>query len=281
MLFRSGDVVANAGTYGVIFNLSDKKEFISIDAEYILKSEAYKLTLKTDSLMLSDFLPTLGMNELSVDMHVAGEGFDPFCRQTAIDLNLDINTFAYDSLLFNNINVKAALADSKYDISVISADSTSSINLSALGKLDKNKITSDILADIQNLNMSEFGISGFTEAVSSKFTVSASTDLKNDYNLDLDITELIFIDNNRKNNLGEIVLSADINSDSITLLTQSGDMKLDITIDAGLNALQKDISSFMPLVMGQIRKFTFNVDKIQKSLQIGRASCRERVLRLV
>lgn len=240
---------------------------VALKGSWNSRAEGYNATLDAVSFPVDDFLPALGLADVSAKATVKGNGYNPLSPRTAIDASIRLGDLSYQGRRYSDISLTAHLADGKAEGSIISRNPGADLDADFLATLSPDEYTWDISGTVNELDLAALGLS--TAPMSGRLGLATQGSYRpRTENVDakLSLSDLAW-----KMDGSDITvpsLDAVFNaSDSLTLANlRSGDLHFDAYAYTGLRPLLKMLTDLTPFINTQIAGKQLDVRALQQHL---------------
>ena len=264
----SGKATAHNETYGANFSLETSGGRMVADGSVSLNSEKYNIDVNVDDINVKNFMPTLGVGEVSATLQAEGAGFNPTKKGAATDISFDLKSLDYNNTTYRNINADVRLNNGVFDAAITSKNDGLDFALRGNGSLAPDLYSFDIDASIKKIDLLALDLSKESENVSGdillKGVISPDKWL---YDIDLCVKDLAY-----NTPGGFIAIPNDIDLKFVSTIDKvSADVDavgtcLNFEAQSGLKQL---IDSFILVgdsVTRQLADKHLNVERLQKML---------------
>ncbi len=240
---------------------------IALDGRWNGGSTDYYASMLISSLPVQNFMPSLGISDLSCSLNIEGHGYNPLSSRTSIDANFDLSSVIVNAKTYSDISINASLVGGVADGNIISHNPGADLDAVFKATFSPDEYTWDISGDIRELDLSTLGVSKQTMNGSlSIATVGAYSPRTDDIDASFSIDNLYW--QMEKSKISIPKLSADFAaSDTITdLYIDSGDLHLAINAYSGINPILKQMSTLPSFIDSQIQRKALDVVALQSRI---------------
>lgn len=259
-----GDLVASAGEYKGDVMLTHKYSKLSLNGNFHPIGERYAVKLVADSFQLASFMPNYGVGILSATIDAKGAGFKPELPSTHVATSLEIKRLELKESVLRTIKLQAELNNQNYQIQFSGTDSILMADLNLSGIYRKNWVTADLLASLTHVDLYKLNLAQEDVIFSMSADLKASSDLKEEYNLKSQLSEITFIEKGKTSRLGTLLAETHINADSTKLILQNGDLLINVEAISGLNPLIASLKGFVAKITNQLNSSNINISELQQ-----------------
>lgn len=255
-LIREGDLVVAEGT-GSINN----------------ETLQYKLNTKTNKLNLSDFVPSTGIDGLSVRMDVEGKRFDFPGKNTSLNITAQLDTLYYsngqnqrDSLF--DVSINATLDKCQYFAQITSGHPYLILDTQLEGEFAPKQISAQGYIDLQKIDLMHMPkIMAYDNGkISMQSDIMGSYDYGENAFADVLIHTMTYDDGVQVSPFEEIDLRLDSKHGQLVASLESGDALCNIDIDKSIMDFSDITDLIMSEVNRQIENTTLDIPALQKKL---------------
>lgn len=166
----------------VLFTEDDGR--IALDGHYDLKSDAYGVVLKVDSLEPIHFMPQDSLLRLTAYVEAEGKGTDIFSKRTFAELNGTVSDIRYGTTSVTDVVLNGSLKENRFDLDMVSKYPLAEMTLSVSGILEKENLEGMLILDMEKLDLYGFHITERPLATSFQLFSEVRSDFKKDHLLD-------------------------------------------------------------------------------------------------
>ncbi len=240
---------------------------MSLDADWLMPSQTYALTLDLDKMPVDAFMPQLGVGNVTASLVADGSGYDPFKPEMKLDAALDLTEAIYNGYNYNNIAATAVVADGHADIDAQSTNPAAQFILSASGNLVGKSYSwsaslSDAFADLKSL-----GFSDETANVTANLAADvAYTPAWNEINARMMLKSLSYQDDISTINLDNVLTHFNTDSISTNLSVHNRDLYAFAGLPMPLDTVLARVDTLSNILARDVASYTINVDRLQRAL---------------
>lgn len=239
---------------------------LAFDGKWQQLTEGYRAALTFNNFPVQDFMPSLGIANLSGSVNLDGHGYNPVASTTVIDADANIHAVEINGRKLANTSLQATLANGQVKGSVDSHNPEADLSADFAGTLSKSLYSWNISGDIRHLDLQSLGLSD------TPLYGSLTLDSKGSFapvNMGIDaevsINHLNMVMDTHKLVTDEIHLNL-LTGDSTTHATLSnGDLLATFTAYACLDSTISRISSLSAVIDSAIVNKSLNVRQLQHS----------------
>lgn len=265
----SGDATAFHEQYGARFSLLTSAGDIAGQGAVGLNNEKYSIDASINNLDIARVMPKLGIGIVDGKIQAEGTGFNPVSGHAVTRANLEIRKVVFNHRTFSNLNAKLMLEpDGTLDVDAISANAGLDFILKGSGKIENDKYTVDMQANLRDIDLEQLGfakdMSFGRGVVSVKGVAQPSKWL---YNAELTVKEFDWNLPDQSLHLPEGISALLIATEMTTRLDVDSRLTcLDFRAQSGMKALVDSLSKFGPLLSTQIKERNIKVDELSGML---------------
>lgn len=152
-----GKASMDPDNYAADLSLLTAQGDVAAKGKLRLSSETYQADVAIDNLNVGYFMPDLGIGHVTAKLKAVGNGFNPMKPRASTDVDLDIANIDYQGMNFNDLSLKASLADTNYSVDFVSPNKNAEINLSLAGIIEQDKYSAKGYIDCENLDLQALG----------------------------------------------------------------------------------------------------------------------------
>lgn len=256
-----------AATKGKI-NIASAGGKIALDAGWTARNEGYNLDLKVDSFPVARFMPSLGLDFITMSARATGNGLDPMNPSTALDTNVEIERMRYMNRLYSALTLDASLKNGHAEATLVSNNPDALLNADIQADISKTDgYRFNISGDVGELNLLAMGLS--TTANNGSLMLSGDGSISADMR---DINARLTLDNVDWNLDGASLniprLDAQFNSSDSTVIAdiKSGDFSANAIVFSSLDSLMARVATLPGVIDSAIVNKEADIRKIQAAL---------------
>ena len=204
---------------------------LTLNAGVNLNSEIYNANLKIQDMQVQHFLPKDSIYGVSASFNVLGKGLNPMLPSSVAQLKASVDKFQYGKLNISGINIDGDIKRAWAKANIISDNSLLKMKAFAQYNLASKHPEGSANVDVSYVNLQELGV--------------LPEPLKHD---------LAF------------TFEGEIKKDSIAIDFASGDLKLDLGANIGLNMMIKKSTELADEIISQLSNHSLNIDELRQML---------------
>ncbi len=204
---------------------------LSLHAGVNLTSEIYSANLKIQDLQVQHFLPKDSIYGVSASFNALGQGLNPLLPTSVAQLKASIDKFQYGKLNISGINIDGDVKKAWAKANIISDNSLLKMKASAQYNLASKHTEGGASVDVSYIDLQKLGV--------------VPQPLKHDLAFTFD---------------------GEIKRDSIAIDFASGDLKLDLGANMGLDMMIKKSTDLADKIISQISSHSLNIDELRQML---------------
>lgn len=224
----------------------------------------YDAVIRADALPVDNFLPALGIGNLTADLSLKGHGYDPTSPATHIDANINLAEVMYRGTEYKDIVLDATLSDGHADGEIVSHNPGADLDVEFYAELARDLYSWDITGDIRELDLRRLGFATENMSGSMQLASKGSYSPKSgniDAGLDVNTLSWVLGDETLAVRSAAAVFTA---TDSLTTLNfDSGDLDVDANLYTGLRPMLRQVEGLTPFIRQVINDKTLDVRKLQ------------------
>ncbi len=238
-----------------------------MDAMFNGKAQLYNLDVAMNRFPVSSIMPEMGFGSITARAKVAGKGFDPFSKKTAIRADINLGSLEYQGEVYSDIHAKAVLDSGYVNADVSSLNPNANMDLVLNGTIASDDYNLDFKGnirnvDLQGLKMSETLSRGSFDIDGHGHVMPA----RNVYNADLKINDIKWTmpDMEIATPQVSLMLNADDSITRASLVNES--LTAELVAQGGVDSLAARLGSAMTLLNREIADKRIDVDSLQRAL---------------
>lgn len=233
----------------------------------------YKINAQTNRLRLTEFVPSTGIDGLSLHLEAEGQRFDFPGKYTRFNVTAQL-----DSLFYNNgqnqldslfdVSVNATLNDSKYFAQLTSGHPYLILDTQLEGEFAKKQVSAQGYIDLQRIDLMHMPkVMAYDNGkVSMQSDIMGSYDYGDNAFADVFIHTMTYDDGDLITPFDEIDLRLDSKIGHLEATLESGDALLDVNIDKSVKDFPELAGMILDEVNRQIDKTTLDIPSLQDKL---------------
>lgn len=178
-LSLNGNIAMRGGTLDTRLRARTDTGTIALDARWNDRHEYYNADITAKHFPVEAIMPGLGMRDLSANLKINGNGYNPLKPATAIDASVDLTNMIYNKAVLSNIKATAALHDGKGDITLRSSNHAIQMTVDASGNLSPSPYNWTIRGNIPSIDLHALGFSETPATITLDFDGDAAVDADN------------------------------------------------------------------------------------------------------
>ncbi len=175
----NGNVALHSGTIDTRLRARTDTGTIALDARWNGKHEFYNADITAKDFPVEAIMPGLGMRDLSANLKLNGNGYDPFKPDTKIDASIDIINLIYNRATLQNVQALATLSNGQGEVILKSANRAATFQIVASGNLSPNPYSWTIKGDIPSIDLYALGFTTDPANITLNFDGNAGVDVDN------------------------------------------------------------------------------------------------------
>lgn len=263
-----GKATALRSAYTADLSLLTPKGDVAANGKVNLSSEGYDADVRIKNLAFSEFLPELGIGQVSLDLKAKGIGFNPTLPRASTDIDLNLHRLVYKGKPLSDILIQAKLHNGEYTLTGSSPNPDINFDIDLAGHLAPDDYSVKGFVHLRNADLQAMGLTPDINSGSADFFIDAAASPdKWIYRADLKIENFDW-------NLPDQYIHL---PNGISAMVDAGEHSVVCHVDSRLTSvdfessenLKKVIDSFTSVgeeVMAQIDKREIMMDKIQDNL---------------
>ena len=240
---------------------------MAFDGKWQKRNEGYRANLTLNSFPVQDFMPSLGVSNVSATINVDGHGYNPVVPTTVVHANAMISGVEYNGKHLTNTQLEATLANGEVEGSLDSHNPEADLTAEFSGTLEKNLYTWTVNGDVRHINLQAFGMSQ-TPLYGSMLIDTKGSFVPTNMGIDADvaINHLDWVMDENRLVADEILLNL-LTGDSISHATlKTGDLTATVTAYAGLDSTITKLASITAVIDSAVTKRNVDVRALQRAI---------------
>lgn len=240
---------------------------IRLDGKWNGNSESYLADISTKSFPISAFMPSLGLGNITSNIHADGSGYDPFDASTTINANANIASIFYQNKELNDITANLNLANGQAYLSAESPNLDADLGFNASGNLDGDLYTWNLNLDGRHIDLYTLGFA--TEASSVELNATANATVSSDFkNIDAQIglIDLYFKQLSGTIGFNDVDLALKATDSLTTVDLKNRDLTATFRSPSNLDSLITQFSKVSDLLTTQIDSYLLDIDTLGRTL---------------
>lgn len=247
--------------------LEAAKGNIVLDALWHHRSKGYDIALNTENLPLQEIIPSLGINDLTANIELCGQGYDPTKLSTEMVAVVDIHKVNYQGSNLENIILSASIDSCHFAANINSANRIANLNADINAWLNTPEyqwiIDTDINhLDLHALHLNDQPLSGSVNLI----TQGRYNQLSGNIDANLELNNLAWNINNQQISLNKAIAHL-ASSDSLTHATIStDDLLAQIDAHCSIDSLVHKIGITTSTITQQLDNRDIDIVALRKAL---------------
>lgn len=240
---------------------------IRFDGKWNGNSESYLADITTNSFPISAFMPSLGLGNITSNIHADGSGYDPFNVSTVINANANIASIFYQNKELNDISANLSLSNGQAYISADSPNIDADLGFNASGNLDGDLYTWTLNLDGRHIDLYTLGFT--TEASSLELNATANASVSSDFNdidAQIDLSDLYFKQLSGTIGFNDVDLALKATDSLTTVGLKNRDLSASFRAPSSLDSLITQFSKVSDLLSAQIDSYLLDIDTLGRTL---------------
>ena len=262
-----GTVDYNPGAIDGNITLSTGSGSVAAQGKWVQRCEGYKASLDVHQFPVQNFMPSLGVADLTAKATVNGRGYDPMRRSTHAEADIQLGRVTYNGRQLSDISLNASLDTCRLTSTVLSRNPGAEIDADLTAWFSQNGYEWDLTGQVGSLDLAALGLSKETMGGSVDLYTNGRYNPRNgDIDAELELNHLNW-------QMGNEMLIAQqstaklSSTDSLTRASVvSGDFNADLSAICGLDTLLRRMTSTSDELMRQIDQRDIDIRKVQKAL---------------
>ena len=239
---------------------------LSLSANYDMQSEDYGAILDIDSLNLHAFLPQDSLYSLTAKAEAEGKGFDFFSVQTRGTLKGELTQLLYGHRKYGGVNLNAEIKDRNAVADLTVNDYVARLEARLAAFLHPHRVTADLTADLQRLNLLAMGITEKELTPSFHFEAHAGTDMKSHHGVKASVTDIRLKTEKQSFKTKDLHAGVELAADSVRSFVNAGDLTFFFHSNTGIERLTRDIDRYSSEMEKQWKKKNINQKLLRELL---------------
>lgn len=240
---------------------------MAFDGKWRKLSQGYMAKLVLSSFPIQDFMPSLGIGNVSATVNVDGNGYNPVVPTTVIHADANVSGVEYNGKHLTNTRLEATLANGEVKGSLDSHNPDVDMTADFSGTLAKNLYTWTLNGDVRHINLQALGMSQ-TPLYGSMLIDTKGSFIPTNMGIDADvaINHLDWMIDENRLMADEILLNL-LTGDSTSHATlKTGDLNATFTAYTGLDSTLAKLSSITAVIDSAVAKRNVDVKALQHAV---------------
>lgn len=263
-LHVTGEMTSEEGRYTAQLEIADDNSGrIALRGRFNPEAERYRARVKIQDFPIHKMLDVDSLGALSMELTASGRGFDPFAATTEAKVNLQLDTLDYLGFRYQNIALRAELAENNLTGNLTSRNEGLAMGLDLSGRLTEQEQTLRMTGSIDRIDLQRMNFMGDPASVSFKWDVQASAGQNQTYHLLSTMDSIQAQYGFWTNRVPQIVLKADASPNEVAASMQSGDLSLSFRTPTPLDSLLAGIDRTIDSLSAQIAEVNIRPDSLE------------------
>ncbi|MDR3141242.1 MAG: translocation/assembly module TamB domain-containing protein [Tannerellaceae bacterium] len=263
----NGQIELKDREFSTRLSLTEAHAGINAGARYHMADESYRACLSIDSLEPVRFMPRDSLMRLSAVIEIEGQGTDVFSDKTWMNLRGKIDSVCYINTALRNISLSGSLKEHQAQLELKSDDPLAAMNITLDGTIRKEEVKGMLIADIDSIDL--YGLHLITDTSSTSFQLfaEAESNLRENHKIDITLGNWEIVTAAQRFNPKTLTLHAQSAEDTTRVSFHTGDLKIVLTGNAGLETMAGRLAMITDAINKQLKEdSTVNIVALRPSL---------------
>lgn len=248
------------------FNLYEGKSSISLNADYGIKDESYKINLKIDSLVAAHFYAIDSLSPITADLNAQGKGFNFYSKRTNSKINVRVKNLSYADYDLSNTRINAKLENCIADLNIRINNDFMRLNTGLDMNIGKHDSSAKLDVNLRKIDMQRIIGSAYPFDLAVNLDVDANTDMKETANIIGRIGDAVLNINGKNANPKDLVFEAYTSPDVSEFSINAGDLFMTVNGDNGATRLADMLGSFSSKLSEQLANHSLDYNELKMYL---------------
>ncbi len=253
-MMLTGDVQVQDQFYKGDLEFREGSGKICLNTTYNQIDSTFFGYFEIDSIEPNHFIHNDSLTWLNAFIKAEGKGSNLFDSLTWAKMDGKIKDIQYGKSSISDIALNGTLKKNFIKLNLISNYPLAVMDMTLNANLQKDYINTMLIADMKHIDLAGFHLSNKPFSTSFEIFAEAETDLKDFYKADLTLGNWILASGKHKVDPKPIIMKALAQKDTTYLALNSGDFKLKIESDKGINGLSHQFNLISQEMSRQMKK---------------------------
>ena len=250
-----------------LLDLRADSGYLALKGKWNGKSKEYSADFELDSFPLQAFLPTSGLEDITMRMHAKGAGYDVYDEKTRLEAGLAIDRLTYDNKIYRNVSAYAMLENAYLSLDLVSKNTNCAMDMTLSCMLNEDYYEFGVDGAITNLDLKSMRFSETMSKGKGKIAAYGTIDTANDsYQADVNLKDFEWNLEDAAYRTPAVVLSVASTPDSMSVYAYEEDMFLNFNTPVGLDTLLAGVSRCQEILDYEIENKYLDFDTLQGAL---------------
>ena len=229
-----------------------------VDADLGMTSEHYRADMRTDGLVVNQFVPMADTVRLTMSAAAQGQGFDVFARHTAADATVNITQGGFGAYDLSTLQATLALHGGEVDANIVCDNSQLTTTAAVNGYLAGDTIDLHMDLALGRADLGRMGLSQDTLVLGTTATLDVRTDLEHLYAINADVEGVNLQIGKHHTTTYPLALSA-LTQDSLTdIAATAGDLVFRFNAQSSLFGMLDSLTDMGTEATAELNDHTLN-----------------------
>ncbi len=263
---------ARGADYDVQTQATEGNGSLQAAAKVNLRTMAYDVDAKTNSLNISHFVNDLGVGPLTAIARVSGQGTDALSPSTWADGAFDVTTVRYGQYDVNDVSGSVALRDGRGIANIDSRNDLldGRIDLDAL--ISTKKTDATVATELHTVDLYKLGVVD----VPLRASFCSHLDLRTDYAANLlvqgNVGDITIVDSTTTYHPDDVMVDVLTTRDTTRAKIECGDFELQLNAQGGYQTLLNSSNNLMTTLDTHLRNRTIDQTQLRGVLPVMNAT---------
>lgn len=263
----SGNARFYKGSGDARLNLKVSEGSANLNGKINFNSEGYDIKFDTRQFPLQNFMPQLGISDITASVNAKGLKFDPLNKKASLEAQLNLDTVNLHNKLFRDIQLNLNLNQGDASVLISSDMSALDFTIRANGNLDLHNLLWTLNGDIRNLNLQDLGLSdtynGGNLRVDGNFEMNVDSMF---VHADINLPSLTWKIDDRSVSTNKLNITFDADKQGTVFDIEDRDLLFEMSSSESLDSIMKRFGSLSGVIDSCLRNTYLDVDLIQETL---------------
>ena len=240
---------------------------LALDADWIQRAESYDMLLNTENLPLQEFMPSLGISDITADIALKGNGYNISKPTTSLLADIDLHQIVYQGKRLENITIDAQIDSCRLIGNISSPNNIANLNAEIVAKITDAEYSWDFSGDISNIDLQALQLS--TQPLGGSATLHSDgyyNPQSGDITTSLDISQLNWMLNQNRLTINEAKAQFSASDTLLFASIISDDFNAQVNAPCSIDSLLESIDNTSATITKQIAKRNIDIPQLQQVL---------------
>ena len=231
------------------------------------KSQRYDIDAVAHSFPVNDYVPELGVGNLTARVNARGEKFDFLKKGTKIDATVDLGSVVYNHQEFKDLKGNVYLDGNTFDAHINSSNPNCDVYADASGTINGDHYTIELQGNVRDLDLQALKVLDIPCDGKGNINMQGEFDLKNKrYNADVQLTDLDWNFNGENINSEQADLRFNTTENSISAYLNEQSTYINFNSPHSLDYFTKKIKDCATIAQRQYKEMNLDVNEVCDAL---------------